>query len=153
HADEDTPRAAVEKKPRRHRHHVDKDIVHFGSDVVLKAGDECDEAVVIGGSARIDGTRNWDLVVILGAAKPGTNAYVRHNGVVSGGPLEADPAQIGGEHVAFGDQCPPLPGLRYPMEWVSQGLLVGRPLPHRLWWSWAAAGLFLVLYLFTALLF
>jgi uncharacterized RDD family membrane protein YckC len=64
-------------------------------------------------------------------------------------------AQIGEEHVAIplGAECPGLPGLRYPMQWVSQGLLLGRPLPHQLWWSWAVAGVFLLLYVFTALLF
>jgi uncharacterized RDD family membrane protein YckC len=149
------PRNNVEKRPRRHRHRADNDIVHFGRDLVLKAGQECDEAVVIGGSAKVDGTVNGNLVVIMGSATLGTNASVRHNAVVIGGALDADPAQIGGEHVAIdlGAECPGWHGLRYPVEWLSQGLLVGRPLPHKLWWSWAAAGVFLLLYLLTALLF
>ena len=53
--------------------------MQLGSDLVLKEGEECDEAVVIGGSARIDGTVNGNLVVILGSAKLGTNAYVKHH--------------------------------------------------------------------------
>jgi uncharacterized RDD family membrane protein YckC len=148
---------------KRHR-----EIVRVGGDVVVKAGEVCRELVVIGGNVTIDGEVEQDVVVVsgsltvngkvggdlvcvLGSAKLGPEAEIKRDAVFVGGGLTADPkAKIGGERieVAVGK----LPSLGWLFDWITKGLIWGRPLPHQLGWVWVVAGVFLLINLLLAVL-
>jgi uncharacterized RDD family membrane protein YckC len=142
---------------QRSRHRSRGDLVAFGNDVVVKEGERAHDVVVMGGSAIIDGAVTGDLVVILGNARLGSNAVVRRDVVVLGGTLDAHPLARVEQHrvvmVGIGEWLEHLGWLKWPAQWFSTGLLFARPLPHQYWWSWAIAGIALLLYLVMALLF
>jgi uncharacterized RDD family membrane protein YckC len=153
---------------RRHSRH--REIVEFGKDVVLKKGEECREMVVIqghaqidgvvdndvvvvGGSATVNGRINGELVVILGSVKLGPSAEVRRDIVVIGGPVDRDPnAKLGGDQVIIGTGGR-IFGLSGIFDWLSNGLLWARPLPHNLGWAWVMAAIFLVVNILLAIMF
>jgi uncharacterized RDD family membrane protein YckC len=111
------------------------------------------DVVVIAGNAEINGEIGGSLVTVLGSAKLGPEARVGHDCVVIGGPLAEDEnSEIGGQRVFFGFHQV-LPNFTPLQEWLSSGLLLGRPLPPRYVWVWTCAGMFLLLYLGLALLF
>jgi uncharacterized RDD family membrane protein YckC len=148
--------AREHRGPQRGGFRSGHDQVMFWGDLVVKAGQEIADGVVIGGTATIDGTVNNDLVVVLGHAKLGAEADVKGDLVVVAGSADIDPAaHVGGERFILGSNSPQfVPGfLGWPRDWVLKGLLWGRPLPYQVAWSWAIAGIFLVFYLLTALLF
>lgn len=149
--------AAPKAKPRNGRSSGRHDRVSIGNDTAVKEGETVHDLVVIGGSAVVDGTVTGDLVTILGNVKLGPKAEVKRDLVVIGGKLDADPgATLARERVVIGFDAASLlkrPWLRWPVEWFHKGLLYGRPLAHQLWWSWAVAGLALLLYVLIGLLF
>jgi uncharacterized RDD family membrane protein YckC/cytoskeletal protein CcmA (bactofilin family) len=147
-----------------------RELVLVGKDAVVREGETFSEVVVVGGSAMIDGTVTGDVVVIAGSAKVkgkingglvvvlgsadlGSDAYVRHNAVVVGGPVVTVPgAKIDGDlrEVALGT------GLSHfhPMDgWLGKGLFHARLLPPVRGWWWGMALVFLLLYLLVALIF
>lgn len=143
----------------------------IGKDFTLPAGQRAREVVVIRGSAIIEGTIERDLVVIGGnvelngrvrgqmvivggSAKLGPQADVRRDAVVVGGDLTRDPgARIGGDVVEV------LPNLGFPrvvrpiLGWITNGLLLGRPMAPKVGWSWAATAILVAFYCLLALLF
>jgi uncharacterized RDD family membrane protein YckC len=133
------------------------DLVVMGNDAVVKEGESAHDVVVIGGSAIIDGTVTGDLVVVLGKVRLGPTAIVRRDLVVVGGHLDADPAaRVNRDRVVIGanDQLfKNLGWLKWPSQWLNTGFLLARPLPHQYAWSWAIAGIALLLYLTIAVLF
>ena len=69
--------------------------VRFGGDVVVAENElVTDDVVVFGGTARIDGEVNGDVVVIGGRAELGPRAHVRKELTVIGGALQRDPGAI-----------------------------------------------------------
>jgi len=108
-------------------------VVVFGSATVdgLVEGD----MVVVIGSAELDGTVRGNLTVPAGSLTMGPNARVSGDVMVVGGKFEADPtATVGGERRAY-----PVPAFEGIRGWLTQGLLLGRPLPHQPgWWWWVA---------------
>jgi uncharacterized RDD family membrane protein YckC len=127
----------------------------FGGDVVVKEGERFRDVVVVGGNAIIDGTVH-DLVVVLGHTKLGPAAEVTGELVIVAGALEKDPAaEVRGDQCVIGlDASWAKPSwLVWPKQWFNKGLLLARPMPHQYAWSWAVAGVFLLLYLLGAVLF
>jgi uncharacterized RDD family membrane protein YckC len=154
--DEAPARVQPERKSRKRSSSSRQDLVRVGSRAELKAGESCSDFVVIGSSAQVDGHVHGDLVAVGATARLGPTAVVDGDTVVVGGLLQADPAAVlSGERVLVGslDGIPDTPWLRWPFEWVTKGLLWGRPLPHQFWWSWTVAGIFLLLNIGLALLF
>jgi hypothetical protein len=70
-------------------------LVRFGADAFV-GPDEIvtNDVVVLGGTARIEGEVDGDVVVIGGGAELGPRAHVRHDVTVVGGTLQRDPAAI-----------------------------------------------------------
>src|SRR6266508_1866352 len=150
----------------RHR----PEIVKFGSDAIVREGEESSDVVVIFGSAIIDGSVRGDAVVIggkakvnglvtgnlvvpLGSAELGPNAHIEENAVVIGGTLSASPeARVDGDRVelAWDGGLPSFVGVK---NWIMQGLILGRPLPHQSGWWWWVALACALMYLLTALVF
>ncbi len=146
--------------------------VRFASDYLLGRDDVSDDVVMIAGTATIEGHVTGDLVVILGTARlaptavvdgdvvtVGGNATVESGARVNGdlvlvaGQLTAPPEfRPGGEQVVLG----PLPvtnGLRALVPWVTDGLLLGRPLVPSLPWMWALVAILFGIYLAIVLVF
>ena len=147
------------------------DVHRFANDVVIKENEEAGSVVVIfgdatvdgkvhnlvvvGGKAKVNGTVD-DLVVPMGSAELGPKAHLKGKTVVVGGDLKTDPdARIDGSPVEVSwskleERAPALAGIK---NWVMQGLILGRPLPHRFGWWWIAALGFAAIYLLTAAIF
>jgi RDD family protein len=149
------------------------DIVRFGSNVTVREGQEVDQVVVIfgdatidgkvrdavvvvGGKAKVNGTIGGELVVPLGSVELGPNAHVEGDVTAIGGGITADPgARIDGNPVEVSwsvleEKFPPVVGVK---NWVMQGLILGRPLPHQFGWWWYLALACAAVYLLTALVF
>lgn len=156
-----------EAPPRRGRN---DDIVEFGGTIAVKAEDSVRQIVMIGGKVTVDGTVTGNLVVVGGSVTlngtiqgelvatlsdvtMGPKARVKRGAVMVGGPFVVDPGakiqqknfQLSLEHV-----LPEMNGLK---DWLSQGLLLGRPLPPKVRLAQKAALLSLVLCGFLTALF
>jgi hypothetical protein len=108
--------------------------------------------VVVAGSATVNGEIKGDMVVVLGSAKLGPQAKVKGDAVVVGGSLDADPdAKIDGKRVEVSGLN--VPGWNWLTEWLKDGLFLARPLPPRLGWVWALAGVIFLINLLLCLMF
>ncbi len=147
-----------------------KEILKVGESVTLKSDESASavvvilgnsaidgtvegDVVVVSGGATVNGTVNGNLVVVLGSAKLGPKAHVARDTVVVGGTLTADPAaKIDGQtrNVALDKVFPNLTWLK---DWLTKGLLFGRPFPPQVEWvRWVAAA-FLLIYVVLTMLF
>jgi uncharacterized RDD family membrane protein YckC len=138
----------------------------FFTDFVLPKGDSMHDSLLIKGSTTIDGEVEHDSVTIFGDAT--VNGKVGNNLVVIAGSAELGPkAEVGGQVVVVGGQLKQapgaqihgekavvhIPGLKPAFDWVTKGLLLGRPLPPTLPWVWLVAGLLLLIHLLVLLMF
>lgn len=147
------------------------DVFRFGGDVTIRENEEAGSVVVIFGDANVDGKAHdlvvvggnakvngivGDLVVPMGSAELGPKAHVDREAVIIGGPLEVDPAATMDRNPvviswsAIEEKAPAIAGVK---NWVMQGLILGRPLPHRPGWWWTAALACALIYLLTAVIF
>lgn len=113
------------------------------------------DVVVNLGSARLGKTAviEGSLVVIGGSATIEEGASVRSDLVVIGGTLTSAPGfSPYGEHVVIGSQWFG-DALRDLLPWVTQGLLLGRPIVPGLDWVWLVVGIFFLIYLTINLVF
>ena len=91
----EAPEAPSAPAPLRTRHSDAR--VRIGGSVTVDADETVSDVVVIGGTARVMGEVDGDLVVIGGAAYLGPHAEVRKDVTVIGGTLSRDPgAHVGG---------------------------------------------------------
>lgn len=160
--------AALTAQPRAQslEIHVDEwnsPAVRIGQDFVLKADQTVRQALVIGGDATIEGHVDRDVVVILGKAQLASTAVIDGSFVVIGGTASVtEGAKVsrdllvvggidspsgfnpGGEHVVVGTAGlgRSLSGL---VPWLTNGLLLGRPIVPGLPWVWAVAGVFFLI--------
>jgi uncharacterized RDD family membrane protein YckC len=129
--------------------------LRIGSSYSLAADDSVRDAVVVFGSATIDGFVDGDLVVIMGDAKLSSTAVVNGAVRVVAGDVSAAPgamvrdelvliggavtaptdAFVGGGHVVIG--APSFgESLRAVVPWFTRGLLWGRLIVPSLGWIW-----------------
>jgi uncharacterized RDD family membrane protein YckC len=110
------------------------------------------DVVVVGGKAIVDGKVNGSMVVI-GQAQLGPLAEIHGDSYIIGGGLTADPgARFHGERVEISlGSLGAL--LDWSTDWITHGLLLMRPFPHRSVWAWVMAGVLLAFYLALTLLF
>ena len=146
------------------------EVVRFGSDYTLGAGEIVRELVIIGGRATIHGEVERDAVVIGGPAELSETGAVGGEFVVIGGRATiASGATVGGDLVVFGGglESPPdfLPGgemvvadtmfggefmpawMERFVPWVARGPLMGRLIVPDLLWMWGVVGVFLAVFL------
>src|SRR5437867_2946988 len=125
------------------------EIVKFGSDAIVREGEEVGEVVVIFGDATIDGkvrgnvvvvagdakvngTIGGELVVPLGSAELGSKAHIEGDVTAIGGGIKADPeAKVDGNPTEISwtvleEKFPPVTGVK---NWIMHGLILVRPLP------------------------
>ncbi len=90
-----------------------EEVVQFGSDYTLEAGESMGDLVVIGGSATIRGEVEGDAVVIGGSAELGGTGSVDGDFVVIGGSATvAAGAAVDGDLVVIGGGLDSPPGFR-----------------------------------------
>jgi uncharacterized RDD family membrane protein YckC len=145
--------------------------LRIGQDYVLKADDAVRQVLVIGGDATIEGRVDRDVIVILGKAQLGSTAVIDGSFVVIGGTaVAAEGAQVrrdllvvggldapsgfnpGGEHIVIGTAGLGR-SLRGIVPWLTQGLLLARPIVPSLPWVWAVAGVCFLINLFLNVVF
>ena len=160
--------AALTAQPRAQslEIHVDEwnnPAVRIGQDFTLKPDQAVRQALIIGGDAIIEGHVDRDVVVILGKAQLASTAVIDGSFVVIGGTASVtEGAKVsrdllvvggidapsgfnpGGEHVVVGTA-----GLGRSLSgivpWLTNGLLLGRPIVPSLPWVWAVAGVFFLI--------
>ncbi len=109
--------------------------------------------VAVLGKVRVNGPVDGNVVSILGGVELGPKARVEGNVVSIGAPAQVDPAAVIDEDLVEVGAFKGMPELTGLQAWVRHALLLGRPLAlHRdTLWAWGVAGVFLMLYLFIAL--
>lgn len=153
------------------RHYNNNFSLRIGQNYALRANDTARDVLLIAGDAVIDGRVDRDLVVILGNVQLGATAVVDGSFVVIGGTATvADGAQVredvfvagglnspagfspGGHHTVIGTAGMGT-ALRGIVPWLTQGLLLARPIVPSLPWVWTFALVFFVINLLLNLIF
>ncbi|MEO8260885.1 MAG: RDD family protein [Acidobacteriota bacterium] len=149
-----------------------RDVVRIGQDYTLNAGDAIGQALVVSGTATIDGRVERDVVVIFGkvrlsstaaiegsliviggSASAMSGAVVRRDLVVVGGEMDSPVGFMpGGQHIVVGSRAL---GARVEgvLPWLSRGLLWGRPIVPGLPWVWSVVGAVFFIYLVLNVIF
>jgi len=132
-----------------------RNVLRVGQDYALKEGESVREVVVVFSPAIIEGYVRGDMTVVLGTVQIGRTAViggsliviggnvtvqpgaaVHRDLVVIGGGLDAPPEFVpGGQHVAVGATAL-ADRIRSVVPWITEGLLLGRPIVPRLSWVW-----------------
>lgn len=168
----EAPAPAVERRTFRCDNWSHRPVFKLGQDHHVRASDSVRDAVVVFGSAVVEGEVCGDLVVVLGNVELGSAAYVRDTLTVVGGKLTAAPgAEVAGDLVVVGGamDVPPtfVPGreqvliglpligdrLLGVVPWLTRGLLYGRLIVPDLAWNWWVVGVTLFVVLMLNLLF
>jgi uncharacterized RDD family membrane protein YckC len=151
--------------------HWDNPALRIGQDYTLRANDTAHDVVVIAGDAVIEGRVDRDVVVVLGKAQLASTAVIDGSFVVVGGTaVIAEGAQVredlfvagglespagfnpGGHHVVVGTAGMGT-RLRGMVPWLTQGLLLGRPIVPGLPWVWTVAFIFFIVNLLLNVIF
>ncbi len=135
---------------------LDEGTTNYGDVVVIrgngKIGGKVEgNMITVLGDATINGTVTRDVQVIMGSLTLGPQARVGGNVVVVGGNLDRAPgSRINQEvDVILGNN----PVFKGATDWLSQGLVLGRPFPPNLPWVWVIAGICLLVNLLLLLIF
>lgn len=114
-----------------------------------------DQSVTVMGNVTVNGYVGNQLVCIMGRVTIGPHAEVHGQIVSVGGDVVAAPGAIlVGEKVEIPFmQVTHVPAIRWIIEWVRDGLALGRPLPHQHAWAWIFAAVCLLLNLLLAIVF
>lgn len=149
----------------------DRPAIRVLQDYTLRPDDTARQIVVVGGNARIEGRVSEDVVVVLGKAELASTAVIEGSFVVVGGTVQiADGAKVNRDFVVIGGSDAPAaftPGgqavvigtagfgerLRALVPWLTNGLLLGRPIVPGLGWVWVVAAVFFFLNLLLNLIF
>lgn len=166
-AQESTPPARTARPP------IDRsEMVTIGTSALLRANESASEMVTIFGNAVIDGRVRGESVTVLGNVT--VNGYVGGELICVLGQITLGPdAEVRGEVVSVGsnvvmDPTAILHGQKIEIpifgpfgfgsggwfgEWVQDGLLRFRVMPHQHGWAWAVAGVLVLLHLLFYVLF
>jgi uncharacterized RDD family membrane protein YckC len=150
-----------------------REVFQLGGKVEIARHEEVRDVVVIFGDVRIGGRVQGDVVVVFGRAT--IDGEVRGSVVLPFSSLELGPAsrigrdlvivlgeltahatsQVVGQRIDLSmtlleERLPAFDGAK---QWVTQGLLWVRPLPHQAGWWWGFAFACAALYFLTALIF
>ena len=130
-------------------------MLRIGQDYALKQGETVHDVVVVFSPASIDGYVRGDVTVVLGTVQIGPTAVIDGSLVVIGGNVTVQPGAAvhrdlvvigggldaptnftpGGQHVAIGATAL-ADRVRGVVPWITEGLLLGRPIVPRLSWVW-----------------
>ncbi len=147
-------------------------LLRVGQDYTLRDGESVRDLIVVGGTATINGTVRGDitvvfgtlalgptavvngsLVVVAGTARVTQGAAVRQNLLVVGGGLEGPPDFTPGrDHLVVGSAAILERGRAF-VPWLTQGLLMARPIVPQLRWVWVVVLIVFVVSLLLDLVF
>ena len=153
------------------RHWTNNPALRIGQDYTLRTNDLAREILVVAGDATIEGRVDRDVVVILGTARLASTAVIDGSFIVIGGTaVVAEGAQVredvfvaggldspagfnpGGHHIVVGTSGMGT-RLRGIVPWLTQGLLLARPIVPGLGWVWTIAFVFFLVNLLLNLIF
>ena len=161
-AADDTP-APPPQRTQRH------EVVLFGQDAVIGPdesvsevvvvrgdvqveGDVRDSVVVVGGNLKVTGKIRGTVVVVLGDLEVAQGAALRRQAIVVGGEIVSAPgAKLRPDNLVISTSR--IPMLHGFLAWVTHGLILLRPLPPTVGWTWAVPAAFLLLYVLMSLVF
>ena len=149
-----------------------RNVLRIGQDYTLKQGESVHDAVVVFSPATIDGYVRGDVVVVFGTVQIGPTAVINGSLIVVGGNVAVQPGAAvhqdlvvigggldasteftpGGQHIAIGANAI-ADRLRNVVPWITEGLLLGRPIVPRLGWVWGIVFFVFLASLVLALLF
>jgi uncharacterized RDD family membrane protein YckC len=149
-----------------------RSVLRVGQDYTLKQGESVRELVSVFSPVVIEGQVRGDVTVVFGTVSLGptaviegslvavggnvtvqSGAAVQQDLVVVGGGLEAPAGFVPGrQHIAIGTMAI-ANRLHDVIPWLTEGLLLGRPIVPRLPWVWLIVGLSFVVSVVMALLF
>ena len=149
-----------------------RNVLRIGQDYTLKQGETVHDVVVIFSPAVIDGYVRGDVTVVFGTVQIGPTAVINGSLIVTGGNVTVQPGATvqrdlvvvgggldaptnfapGGQHVAIGATAL-ADRLRGVVPWITEGLLLGRPIVPRLSWVWGIVFFVFVASLVITLLF
>ena len=171
-ADDEEPAQEIERRSFRCDNWSHRPVFKLGQDHHVRASESVRDAVVVFGSAVVEGEVCGDLVVVLGNVELASTAYVRDTLTVVGGTFTAAPgAEVAGDLVVVGGamDVPPtfVPGREQVLiglpilgdrlmgfvPWLTRGLLYGRLIVPDLAWNWYVVGITLFVVLMLNLLF
>jgi len=146
--------------------------VRVGQNYVLRDGETVHDVVVVWGQATIDGHVRGDVTVVFGSLDLGPSAVIDQSLVVVGGTARVTKGAMVRQNVAViggGIEGPPdfLPGrdhfiigsaelfdrFKVAVPWLTQGLLMGRPIAPRVPWVWGFVTVVFVVSLLLCLIF
>ncbi|KAF0176574.1 MAG: RDD domain-containing protein [Limisphaerales bacterium] len=147
-----------------------REVIRVLTDLEIRADEEATEAAVFFGRGTmngvvrrqftsfaseviINGRIDRDLVVLFGKVKLGPEADVRGKTFLIGCAVERSPgAKLAFRPVEFGTSDW-FPKLRWATDYLTQGVLLLRPLPPGVSWAWVAVGMFALVYLLFQIVF
>jgi uncharacterized RDD family membrane protein YckC len=159
------------------------EIVRVGEKLTVKEGEVAGDAVVLFADARVDGEVRdlvvilgsatlgptalvkGDCVVLGGDLKADAKSEARRDVVVVGGELIAPddalvrqrarviPLDFKNLKIWPEDWAKEFPHMKMAVDWTTQGLMLGRPLPPSLGWVWNVAAVFVFIHVLLAVLF
>jgi uncharacterized RDD family membrane protein YckC len=146
--------------------------VRVAQDYRLREGESVHDVVVVWGRATINGHVTGDVTVVFGSLDLGPAAVIDQSLVVVGGTARVTRGAIVRQNVAVvggGIEGPPdfLPGrdhfvvgsaelfdrLKVAVPWLTQGLLMGRPIAPQLQWVWGIVAVVFIVSLLLCLIF
>ena len=146
--------------------------VRVGQDYILREGETVHDIVVVGGKATIEGRATGEVAVVFGSLELGRSAVIDRSLVVVGGNVRIQPGAAVRQNIAVvggGIEAPSdfLPGrdhfiigtadlfdrLEVAVPWLTQGLMMGRPIAPRLQWVWQAVAVVFAVSLLLCLIF
>jgi uncharacterized RDD family membrane protein YckC len=146
--------------------------VRVGQNYVLREGESVRDVVVVYGTATVEGHIRGDLTVVFGSLQLGKAAVIDGSMIVIGGTAKVEPGAMVRQNLAVvggGIEGPPdfLPGRDHlvigsrdllaraevVVPWLTQGLLMARPLPPRVGWVWTVVLVVFVVSLLLNLIF
>lgn len=162
------PHGGRVRKTRTHRERHPEN-VQIRADVVVKEGETVGDTVIVGGTLKMEGVIDGDLVavateayingpvhgtivVVPGPVKFGPKADIKDDAVVVGS-FERDPNAKFNRHfqpVSVPNLVPVITGAK---DFVFEGLIMMRPLPPSVRWVWVFHGAMFLVLIGMALLF
>jgi uncharacterized RDD family membrane protein YckC len=146
--------------------------VRVGQDYHLRSGESVRDVIVVSGTATIDGYVRGNVNVVLGTLRLGSTAVIEgalvvvggHVSAASGATVRRDFLIVGGtfegppdfspgrDHMVIG-AAPVLDAVKGFLPWITEGLLLGRPIVPRLAWVWVIVGIVFLVSLALNLIF
>jgi uncharacterized RDD family membrane protein YckC len=146
--------------------------IRVAQDYVLREEDRAHDVIVVWGKATIEGHVYGDVTVAFGSLDLGPRAVIDGSLAVIGGRAKVQPGAVVQQTVAVvggGLEAPPefLPGrdhfvigtadlfdqLKVAVPWLTQGLLMGRPIAPRVQWVWEVVAIVFAVSLLLCLIF